>query len=83
LLVAIVTGFFGYGLSLALYIVALRSLGAARTGVYFSTAPFVGAVVSVAVLRENVTWALFAAGFIGFASVDRSSGPASGSLPWK
>jgi drug/metabolite transporter (DMT)-like permease len=81
LLVAIVTGFFGYGLSLALYIVALRVLGAERTGAYFSTAPFLGAVVSVAVLRENVTWALFAAGFFGFASVYRSRGPASGSLP--
>ena len=59
---AIVAGFFGYGLSVALYIVALRDLGAARTGAYFSTAPFLGAVVSVAVLGENVTWALLAAG---------------------
>src|SRR5262245_42669484 len=62
LLGAIVAGFFGYGLSLALYIVALRDLGAARTGAYFSTAPFLGAVVSVAVLGENVTWAFVAAG---------------------
>jgi drug/metabolite transporter (DMT)-like permease len=62
LLGAIVAGFFGYGLSLALYIVALRDLGAARTGAYFSTAPFLGAVVSVAVLGDNVTWALLAAG---------------------
>jgi hypothetical protein len=42
--------------------VALRDLGAARTGAYFSTAPFLGAVVSVAVLGDNVTWALLAAG---------------------
>jgi drug/metabolite transporter (DMT)-like permease len=62
LLGAVVAGFFGYGLSVALYIVALRDLGAARTGAYFSTAPFLGAVVSVAVLGENVTWALLAAG---------------------
>jgi len=62
LLGAVVAGFFGYGLSLALYIVALRDLGAARTGAYFSTAPFLGAVVSVAVLGENVTWAFLAAG---------------------
>jgi drug/metabolite transporter (DMT)-like permease len=62
LLGAIVAGFFGYGLSVALYIVALRDLGAARTGAYFSTAPFLGAVVSVVVLGENVTWALLAAG---------------------
>lgn len=50
-----------------------------RTDAYFSMAPFLGALVSVAVLRENVTWALFAAGFLGFTSVYR----ASGSLPWK
>jgi drug/metabolite transporter (DMT)-like permease len=62
LLGAVVAGFFGYGLSVALYVVALRDLGAARTGAYFSTAPFLGAVVSVAVLGENVTWALLAAG---------------------
>jgi EamA-like transporter family len=62
LLLAVITGFFGYGLSLALYVVALRDLGAARTGAYFSIAPFLGAVVSVVALGENVTWALFAAG---------------------
>ena len=66
LAIAVVAGFFGYGLSVALYIVALRDLGAARTGAYFSTAPFLGAVVSVAVLGENVTWALLSAGaFVG------------------
>jgi drug/metabolite transporter (DMT)-like permease len=62
LLLALVTGFFGYGLSLALYVLALRDLGAARTSAYFSTAPFLGAVVSVVVLEENVTFALFAVG---------------------
>ena len=62
LLVALVTGFFAYGLSLALYVLALRDLGAARTGAYFSTAPFLGAVLSVVALGENVTWGLFAAG---------------------
>jgi drug/metabolite transporter (DMT)-like permease len=62
LLLAVITGFFGYGLSLALYVLALRDLGAARAGAYFSTAPFLGAVVSVVALGENVTLALFAAG---------------------
>ena len=37
-------GFFGYGVSLVLFVLALRQLGAARTGAYFSTAPFIGAV---------------------------------------
>ena len=50
-------GFFGYGLSLALFVVALRHLGSARTGAYFSVAPFIGAVIAVAVFHENTsTW---------------------------
>jgi drug/metabolite transporter (DMT)-like permease len=77
LLGAIVVGFFGYGLSLALYIVALRDLGAARTGAYFSTAPFLGAVVAVVVLGENATWALLTAGALmaigGLAARHRAS----------
>jgi drug/metabolite transporter (DMT)-like permease len=64
LLLAAVTGFFGYGLSLALYVLAIRDLGAARASAYFSTAPFLGAVVSVVALGENVTFALFAAGIL-------------------
>ena len=40
-------GFLGYGLSLVLFIVALRQLGTARTGAYFATAPFIGAGASI------------------------------------
>ena len=36
LLAAGVTGFFSYGMSLVLFVVALRHLGTARTGAYFS-----------------------------------------------
>jgi drug/metabolite transporter (DMT)-like permease len=61
-LVAGITGFFGYGVSLVLYVLALRHLGAARTGAYFSTAPFVGAVIAVVALGENVTLGLLLAG---------------------
>ena len=43
---ALVIGAFAYGLSLVLFVVGLRNLGAARTTAYFSTAPFVGAPVS-------------------------------------
>lgn len=49
---AAVVGFLGYGLSLALYILALRHLGAARTGAYFALAPFSGAALSLLVLGE-------------------------------
>jgi drug/metabolite transporter (DMT)-like permease len=41
-------GFVSYGLSLTLFVLALRRLGTARTGAYFSVAPFVGAVLAVA-----------------------------------
>jgi drug/metabolite transporter (DMT)-like permease len=61
-LLAGLVGFFGYGLSLALFVLALRHLGAARTGAYFSTAPFLGAVVAVLALGEHVTVQLLAAG---------------------
>ena len=47
-------GFAGYGVSLALFVVALRGLGAARTGAYFSTAPFIGAALAILVLHEPV-----------------------------
>jgi drug/metabolite transporter (DMT)-like permease len=45
-------GLIGYGVSLALFVVALRELGAARTGAYFSTAPFVGVAVALLALGE-------------------------------
>ena len=61
-LLAGLVGFLGYGVSLAFFVVALRHLGAARTGAYFSTAPFLGAVVAVVALGDPVTVQLLAAG---------------------
>lgn len=55
---AMAVGFLAYGVSLALFVVALRHLGASRTGAYFSTAPFVGAVISMALFTEPVSWQL-------------------------
>ncbi|MEP6884623.1 MAG: EamA family transporter [Gammaproteobacteria bacterium] len=46
-------GLLGYGVSLVLYVLALRGLGAARAGAYFSTAPFLGATLAVLVLHES------------------------------
>lgn len=57
-------GFFGYGLSLVLFVLALREIGAARTGAYFSAAPFIGAVVGLIVLHEPFTLGLIAAGLL-------------------
>jgi drug/metabolite transporter (DMT)-like permease len=53
---SLVLGFVSYGLSLALFVVALRHLGTARTGAYFSTAPFAGAVLSIVFLGESPGW---------------------------
>lgn len=50
---AAVVGFGGYGLSLVLFVLALRNLGTARTGAYFSVAPFVGAAISLVMLGET------------------------------
>jgi len=63
-LAAGLVGFIGYGVSLVLFVVALRHLGTARTGAYFSTAPFLGAIVAVAVLGEPITTALVSAGIL-------------------
>lgn len=46
-------GLLGYGVSLALFVVALRELGAARTGAYFSIAPFAGVALALAALGES------------------------------
>jgi drug/metabolite transporter (DMT)-like permease len=58
---AMVLGLFAYGVSLALFVVGLRHLGTARTGAYFSIAPFFGALVAVA-MGDAVTPPLLAAG---------------------
>jgi drug/metabolite transporter (DMT)-like permease len=57
-------GFVSYGLSLVLFIIALRHLGTARTGAYFSTAPFAGAAIAVLVFNEAVTPLLAVAGLL-------------------
>lgn len=58
---AMLVGFFAYGVSLTLFILALRYLGTARTGAYFSIAPFVGALIALAI-GEPVTLPLVIAG---------------------
>jgi drug/metabolite transporter (DMT)-like permease len=58
---AAAVGFFGYGISLVLFVVALRNLGTARTGAYFSVAPFFGAALALLVLRESPSAAFWIA----------------------
>ncbi|MCC6709388.1 MAG: DMT family transporter [Gammaproteobacteria bacterium] len=54
---AMLLGFAAYGISLALFVVSLRHLGSARTGAYFSVAPFFGATLALC-LGDPLTWPL-------------------------
>ena len=55
ILLAMLLGSLSYGLSIGLFVLALRGLGAARTGAFFATAPFVGASLAFLILRESLT----------------------------
>jgi drug/metabolite transporter (DMT)-like permease len=52
---AMLVGLLGYGVSLVLFVLALRGLGTARTGAYFSTAPFLGAAIAILVFGEHAS----------------------------
>jgi drug/metabolite transporter (DMT)-like permease len=58
---ALLVGFLGYGLSLVWFVLALRQLGTARTGAYFSLAPFIGAALGLVLYREQPTGLFLAA----------------------
>ncbi len=62
-------GFLGYGVSLVMFVLALRHLGAARTGAYFSMAPFIGAGLAIAMFGEPATGRLLAASALMLAGV--------------
>lgn len=61
---AALLGFASYGVSLVLFVVGLRNLGTARTGAYFSVAPFFGAFIAITMLGEPVSFQLGAAGLL-------------------
>ena len=58
---SMILGFFAYGVSLALFVIGLRNLGTARTGAYFSIAPFFGALLAIA-LGDPITMPLIISG---------------------
>jgi drug/metabolite transporter (DMT)-like permease len=64
-----IVGLLGYGVSLVLFVWALRALGAARTGAYFSTAPFLGSVLAIITLGEPLSGRLAVAGLLMGAGV--------------
>ena len=58
---AMLVGLLAYGVSLTLFVIGLRHLGTARTGAYFSIAPFFGALLAV-LTGESITLPLLIAG---------------------
>jgi len=61
---AALLGFFSYGVSLTLFVLALRHLGTARTGAYYASAPFIGAGAAILLLNEPVTLPFVAGGLL-------------------
>lgn len=59
-----IVGFLGYGISLTLFVLALRHLGTARTGAYYSLAPFIGATTAIVLLSEPITMSFVAGGIL-------------------
>ncbi len=62
-------GLLGYGISLTLFVLSLRHLGTARTGAYFSLAPFIGTAVAIPLLGEPLSGALLLAAILMGAGV--------------
>jgi drug/metabolite transporter (DMT)-like permease len=62
--IALSVGFLGYGVSLALFVRAMRDLGTARAGAYFSVAPFFGAALALLMQGDSITFQLVAAGLL-------------------
>ncbi len=60
----LVVGFVGYGLSLLLFVVALRTLGSARTGAYFSVAPLFGVLIAFVIWPEVPHWTFWIAAML-------------------
>lgn len=56
---ALLLGFVAYGLSIFFYIKAQKTLGAAKTSAYYAIAPFVGALLSFAILGETLSLQYF------------------------
>jgi drug/metabolite transporter (DMT)-like permease len=69
ILFALILGAFSYGLSLVLFIKALEGLGSSRTSAFFSFGPFIGAVASILVLGESITWLMLMAAALMLAGV--------------
>lgn len=66
---AALLGFLSYGLSLTLFVIALRYLGTARTGAYFGVSSFFGALLAVVAFGEPLTTQLAIGGALMLVGV--------------
>lgn len=62
--IILLLGFVAYGLSIYFYTYAQRTIGAAKTSTYYALAPFIGALLSILMLGEPVTWIFVVASVI-------------------
>lgn len=58
---AMLLGFFSYGLSIVLFIFAMRHLGASRASAFLGTAPFAGTILSFLLFQELPSTLFYAA----------------------
>ena len=59
-LLAMLLGSISYGISIQLFILSMRQMGASRTSTLFGTAPFIGVALSLILLQDmpsNLLWA--------------------------
>ncbi|MBJ6751514.1 DMT family transporter [Geomonas sp. Red421] len=66
---ALGVGAMSYGLSLVLFVEALRQIGAARTATFFAVGPFFGTLLSVALLGERPPTAYWVATALMLAGI--------------
>ncbi len=66
---ALLTGAMGYGISLVLFVEALRRIGSARTGTLFAAGPFFGVLLSVFLLGERPSPVFWIAALIMLAGI--------------
>lgn len=58
ILLAMILGFFSYGLSIVLFVLAMRSLGSARTSALFAASPFIGTILAF-ILNHDIPSPMF------------------------
>lgn len=62
--IILLLGYVAYGMSIYFYTYAQRTIGAAKTSAYYALAPFIGALLSILILGEPVTWIFVTASVI-------------------